>query len=292
MSTESIYNIDPVSQYWEVLEGRIKYSGTKSLATMGQINYNFNGETVVITGASSGIGREVAIHFADAGATVVNGDLVAEPDHVDVATHELIENRGGTSTYVETDVTEQADLVSLIEAAHQYGGVDVMVNNAGVNFRKSVLNITPEEFESGQRVNLAGPLFGTQIAAKDMIDRDSAGKIINTASIRTDVALSGQVMYNATKGGVKMLTKSAALDLADYGIRVNAVAPGRTVTALADTTQNADEMADSGELEKQIPMERPARTEQIAPTFLYVASEAADYMTGEVVTIDGGLSVY
>ena len=259
---------------------------------MGSTHFDFQNETVVVTGASSGIGREVALQFADAGATVINGDLLAEPDHVDVPTHQLIEDRGGTGVFVETDVSDRDSLVSLVEQAREYGGVDVMVNNAGVNLRKSILDVTPEEYDAVQSVNMFGVVFGTQIAAQDMIDRDVQGCIVNTASIRTDVALSGQIMYNSTKGGVKMITRSAALDLADHGIRVNAIAPGRTITSLSDTTQNAEEMAKSGQLEKDIPFERPATTDEIAPTFLYVASDATEYMSGEIVFVDGALSVY
>lgn len=259
---------------------------------MGIATFDFEDETVIVTGASSGIGREVALQFADAGATVINGDLVGQPDHVDAPTHELIEDRGGTGVFVETDVTDREAIASLVDQAREYGGVDVMVNNAGVNYRKSLLEVTADEYDDVESVNLFGVVFGTQVAAMDMIEQDVAGCIINTASIRTDVALSNQVMYNTTKGGVKMLTKSAALDLAEYGIRVNAVAPGRTVTALSDTTEKAEELAESGQLEKAIPMERPAATSDIAPTFLYVASDAAEYMTGEIVTVDGGLSVY
>lgn len=259
---------------------------------MGTTQFDFQDETIVITGASSGIGREVALQFADAGAIVINGDLLADPDHVDVPTHELVEERGGTGVFVESDVSSRESIASLVEEAREYGGVDVMVNNAGVNLRKSILEVTPEEYDAVESVNMFGVVFGTQIAAQDMIERDVEGCIVNTASIRTDVALSGQLMYNATKGAVKMITRSAALDLADHGIRVNAVAPGRTITSLSDTTQNAEEMAESGQLEKEIPFDRPANTDDIAPTFLYVASDATGYMSGEVVFVDGALSVY
>lgn len=259
---------------------------------MREVSFNFEGETVVVTGGSSGIGREIALQFAEAGATVVNGDLEASPDHVDTATHELIEQRGETATYVETDVTDSADLTALVDEAREYGGVDVMINNAGVNLRKSILEITEEDYQTAAGVNFFGVLFGTQIAAMDMIDRDVSGCIINTASIRTDLALSSQILYNSTKGAVKMITKSAALDLIGDDIRVNGIAPGRTITALADTTQNAEEMADSGQLEKEIPAKRPAAPDEIAPTVLYMASDASEYMTGEIITVDGGLSIY
>ncbi|WP_251342484.1 SDR family NAD(P)-dependent oxidoreductase [Haloplanus halophilus] len=259
---------------------------------MENVDYDFDGDTVVVTGASSGIGREIALMFAEAGATVLNADIEARPDHVETATHDAIEEAGGTGEYVDTDVSDPEALDDLIDRAGEYGGVDVMVNNAGANIRKSVLEVTPDDFDSVSGVNLGGVIFGTQKAAEDMIERGTEGCIVNTVSVRARVALDNQIMYNATKGGVRMVTRSTALELADHDIRVNGIAPGRTITGLSDTTREAEEMAESGDLVKPIPLGGPAYPEDIAPTALYVASDAADYMTGEIVYVDGGWSIY
>ena len=259
---------------------------------MEDVSFDFSEKTVVITGASSGIGREIALLFADSGATVLNADIDDHPDHVDIPTHEIIAENGGSAEYVETDVTDPHEIKSLIDQARDYNGVDIMVNNAGVNVRKSVLEVTPEEYEFVSGVNFRGVLFGCQYAADDMIERDKEGCIVNVASIRTDTALDSQIMYNSTKGAVKMITRSAALDLAKSNIRVNAISPGRTVTSIADITRDAEEMSETSDLVKPIPVGRPAQPNEIAPTVLYLASDGGDYMTGEVVTVDGGWSIY
>jgi NAD(P)-dependent dehydrogenase (short-subunit alcohol dehydrogenase family) len=259
---------------------------------MENISYNFDDDTVIVTGASSGIGREIALMFAEAGATVLNADIEAHPDHVDTPTHEVIESSGRTAEYIPTNVSSPDEIENLIDRAGEYGGVDVMVNNAGINARKSVLEVEPEDYDQVTGVNLGGVIFGTQKAAEDMIERETEGCIVNNISIRERVALENQIMYNATKGGVQMVTRSTALELADHDIRVNGIAPGRTITGLSNTTRNAEEMADSGDLVKPIPIGRPAYPDDIAPTALYVASDAAAYMTGEIVYVDGAWSIY
>ena len=259
---------------------------------MGTITFDFEQETVIVTGGSSGIGREIALMFGEAGAAVLNADIQAHPDHVETPTHEAIELAGGTAEYVETDVSEPAAFTDLIDRADKYGGVGVMVNNAGIAAQKSGLEVTPADFDLVSGVNLGGVIFGTQKVAEDMIERGTEGCIVNTISIRARMAHENQLMYNATKGGVQMITRSTALELADHGIRVNGIAPGRTITGLTDTTRDADDLAASGDLVKPIPLGGPASPEDIAPTALYLASDAASYMTGEVVYVDGGWSIY
>jgi len=157
---------------------------------MGTINADFSGETAVVTGASSGIGRAVANGFGDAGATVINADVRAAPKDLDAEapTHEAIEDRGGTAVFVETDVSDPTQIESVIEAAGEFGGVDVMVNNAGVHRSAEFLDVTPEDFDFVHGVNLKGAFFGTQLAAQDMIDRGVEGTIVNTSSTTAERA--------------------------------------------------------------------------------------------------------
>ncbi|WP_251341325.1 SDR family NAD(P)-dependent oxidoreductase [Haloplanus halophilus] len=261
---------------------------------MANATFDYDGETVIVTGGSSGIGRAIALAFGDAGATVVNADL--QPDHHgdgDVTpTHEAIEAEGGRALFVETDVADRSAIESVVDAAREFGGVDVMVNNAGTHVPGSVLDVGQDEYDLMESVNVGGVLFGCQAAAADMLDRGEEGSIVNTASIRTDTALGDQILYNLTKGAVKMITRTAALELADRGIRVNGISPGRTVTALAEGTEKAEEWSESDDLVKPIPMGRPAAPDEIAPGALFLASDAAGYVTGELLTIDGAWSIY
>jgi len=260
---------------------------------MGRLEPNFDGETVVVTGSASGIGREVARRFGQAGASVVVGDIEEEPKDGDVPTHELIEQEGGTAAYVETDVTDCDQLETLVEAAREFGGVDVMINNAGLFIGGSVLELTPEEFDQVHAVNARGTYFGTQVAANDMIERDDPGCVINTASISSSHAQFGQVQYDSTKGAIRMITRGSALELSEYGIRVNGVAPGQIATEFIEGwTEEATEKAASDELVKPVPLGRAGRPADLAGAFLYLASEDASYVTGELLYVDGGWQVF
>jgi len=256
---------------------------------MGTIGADFSGETVVVTGGSSGIGRAVATAFGDAGATVINADVRAAPKDVgaEVPTHECVEERGGTAAFVETDVSDPGQIETVIEAAREFGGVDVMVNNAGVHRSLGFLDVDPEDFDAVHDVNLRGAFFGTQLAARDMIDRGVGGAIVNTSSTTAERAERNHSHYAATKGGVQMLTKSAALELDDHGIRVNAVAPGPIATEIREGwSEEASEIDDSGGLPS-----RAGTPADLRGAYLYLASEGAGYVTGETVWVDGGASL-
>jgi len=258
---------------------------------MGTINADFSGETAVVTGASSGIGRAVANGFGDAGATVINADVRAAPKDLDAEapTHEAIEDRGGTAAvFVETDVSDPTQIESVIEAAGEFGGVDVMVNNAGVHRSAEFLDVTPEDFDFVHGVNLKGAFFGTQLAAQDMIDRGVEGTIVNTSSTTAERAEWNHSHYAATKGGIQMLTRSAALELDRHGIRVNAVAPGPIATEIREgwSEEARDTVGESGDLPS-----RAGTPADLRDAYLYLASEGASYVTGETVWVDGGSSL-
>jgi NAD(P)-dependent dehydrogenase (short-subunit alcohol dehydrogenase family) len=257
---------------------------------MGEVQYDFAGETVIVTGASSGIGRAVALSFGEAGATVLNADIQPEPKDIDATTptHEQIQETAGRGEFVETDVSDPDDVEAVVESAREFGGVDVMINNAGVFRGGGVLDLDPEDFRIMQRVNVEGVLNGTQAAAVDMLDRGATGAILNTASISSSHAQFDQVGYDATKGGIRMLTRGAALELGDLGIRVNAVAPGQIATELDEgwTTE-----AKSGDFLKGVPLDRAGTPGDVAGAFLWLASEDAGYVTGALLHVDGGWQV-
>jgi NAD(P)-dependent dehydrogenase (short-subunit alcohol dehydrogenase family) len=261
---------------------------------MGTATYDFDGETVVVTGASSGIGRETALRFGAAGATVLNADIREQPKDrsADRPTHERIRDEGGVAEFVATDVTDRDALATAVAAAREYGGVDVMVNNAGLYIGGPMLETTPDDFERIHAVNAGGVFFGTQVAAADMIERGVDGAIVNTASISSAVAQFDQVQYDSTKGAIRMITRGSALELAEYGIRVNAVAPGQVATEfLEGWTDEAIEGAKSGELLKPVPLGRAGHPDDIASAVLFLACEEASYVTGELLYVDGGWQI-
>lgn len=263
---------------------------------MGSTSYDFSGETVLVTGGSSGIGRDIALTFADAGATVLNASRRAESkdENAEKPTHEAIRDDGGEAAFFETDVSDVDQIEAAVEEAREYGGIDIMVNNAGIHISGSVLEVTPDQFDEIHNINVRGYFFGCQAAAADMIDRGVEGNIVNVASISSTMAKPGQIVYESTKGAIRMITRSAALDLADEGIRVNAIAPGRIATEFADG-MSAEEMARTaaeGDMLKEIPLGRAGFPEDVSDATLFVASDNADYVTGEMFYVDGGYQTY
>jgi len=259
---------------------------------MGHLNPEFEDETVVVTGATSGIGRQVALSFADAGATVLNGDIDVEPKDADIPTHEVIEDDGGTAAYVETDVTSTEQVQTLVERAREYGGVDVMVNNAGVIVWDHLLDLDPDDFDVVHEVNAKGVFLGVQAAAADMIKREDPGVIINTASVSSCQSQFEQVFYDSSKAAIRMITRTSALELAEEGIRVNAVAPGMIATEFVDgLSEDQVRAVENDERIKPVPLGRAGIPDDVAPAYLYLASEDAGYVTGETAFVDGGWQI-
>mgnify|MGYP000654590253 CR=1 FL=1 len=259
---------------------------------MGTLDPDFEGETVVITGGTSGIGRETALQFGEAGATVVVGDVEREPKLAETPTAEAIREAGGDAAFVETDVSDRGAVEDLVAAAREHGGVDVMINNAGVYRDGAVTDLTEADLSAVLSVNVEGVFNGVQAAAIDMLDRGDPGAIINTASISSAFAQHGQTAYDASKGAVKMITRTAALELAGEGIRVNAVAPGQIATEFTEgLAERQRELAREGEHLKPVPLGRAGEPEDVAGAYLFLASEAAAYVTGELLFVDGGWQV-
>jgi len=255
--------------------------------------YDFDGDTVIITGATSGIGRKIALRFAKTGATVINADIEKEPKEADLPTHKAIERDGGVAEFIKTDVSDYQHLKSVVEAAREYGGVDIMINNAGLQIIESFLDADPDQLEALLSVNVFGAFFGTQIAAQDMLYRKKPGVIINTASISSNLAQYDQVQYDASKGAIRMITRGTALELAEHGIRVNAVSPGQIATEFVDGwSQDAREAVQENNMIKPVPLDRAGTPEDIAGAYLFLASEDASYITGEEINVDGGWQIF
>ncbi|WP_435101328.1 SDR family NAD(P)-dependent oxidoreductase [Halarchaeum sp. P4] len=274
---------------------------------MGQTTHNYSDDTVIVTGATSGIGREVARRFGEAGATVINADLRETPkeDDLSTPTHELIEDAGGEAEFVETDVSDPDQVAAVVEAAREFGGVDVMVNNAGIYREAAITETESAAFDQVLDINVGGVFAGCRAAARDMLDRGVSGSIVNTASISSEYAQTGHSMYDASKGAVMMLTRVAATELAPYGIRVNAVAPGiiettfgegnpdiggeREETFIVDDADLPD--PNTTEPNWNIPMDRLGTPEDLAGAYLFLAGDDAEYVTGHLLYVDGGYHV-
>jgi len=260
---------------------------------MGETTHDFEGETVIVTGGSSGIGRAIARRFGAAGATVLVADVRETPrGETDRPTQEAITEEGGRAAFVETDVTDPDAVVPVVEAAREYGGVDVMVNNAGAYLDAPLVDVDLSDLDRLLAVNVKGVFVGCQAAARDMIDRGEGGRIINTASISSVNAQPGQTVYNATKGAVRMITRVGALELAEHGIRVNAVAPGIIATEFGSSGSEATERAvANNEQIKPVPLGRAGQPADVAGAALFIASDDAAYVTGEHVFVDGGYHI-
>lgn len=262
---------------------------------MGSTTYDFTGDTVIVTGGSSGIGRAIALRFGEAGATVINADTQERPKDENTAepTHERVKAQGGRAEYVETDVSDPEAIQSVIEGARNFGGVDVMVNNAAVYTSSPLRELTTTEFDRMYSVNVKGVFFGVQAAANDMIKRNDPGCIVNIASISSNLAQFNQVHYDSTKGAIRMITRGAALELAEYGIRVNAVAPGQIATEFIEGwTEEAQQGAVDDEFIKPVPLGRSGFPTDVAGPAVFLATDDADYMTGELVHVDGGWQIF
>jgi len=236
------------------------------------------GKRVLITGGASGIGAATAGRFLEEGAQVV---VLDRDDKGRAQIQRQLPTLAGT---VAADVSNlQQVQAAFNEAVQQMGGVDVLINNAGISIRHKFLDITPQEWDRILAVNLTGVFYVAQTAAHYMWERGS-GVILQTASTNGLVGQPFYADYNATKAGVIELTKTMALELAP-NIRVCAVAPGYVLTPM-QRAEYTDEMLD--EVNRKVPMGRHAKPEEIAALFAYLASEDAAYITGQVFTCDGG----
>jgi NAD(P)-dependent dehydrogenase (short-subunit alcohol dehydrogenase family) len=261
---------------------------------MGQTQFDFADETIVVTGSSSGIGRQIALLLGQANATVIIADIREEPkdENTTVPTHKIIEENGGQAHFVETDVSNPTQLETVVETASEFGGLNAMINNAAMLLEQPFTEVTQEEFDRLFAVNVRGVFFGCQIAANHMIEQDIQGSIINIASISANYAQHDLTAYEATKGAIRMITRGSALELAEHGIRVNGIAPGAIATefrpGLADDTRQA---ARNDEFIKPIPLGREGSPEEVAPAAAFLASDQAHYITGEILNVDGGWQI-
>jgi glucose 1-dehydrogenase len=247
---------------------------------------SLEGKVAIVTGGNSGIGKAIVLALAKNGADIVI-DYVANPQATEDLEKQVIA-LGEKAIGVEADVSKVADLQRLIDTAvKEFGRVDIMVNNAGVETRTSVLDTTEAQYEKVLDINLKSAFFGTQIAAKQMIAQGGGGRIINITSVHEDWPMPNNTAYCLSKGGMRMLTRTAGVELAPMGVLVVGVGPGAV-----DTPINAATAADPGKmktLDAAIPIGRMAQPHEIGSVVAFLAGEGASYLAATTIFADGGI---
>ncbi len=252
---------------------------TTSFVNSSQISFGLAGRVCIVTGGAQGIGEACIRRFAREGAKVIIADIE------DARGTALASELGGL--YVHCDVGEKAQVDALVAqtmAAH--GRIDVLVNNAGIFKAADFLDVTEADFDAVLRINLKGSFLVGQAVAREMA-KLGKGSIVNMSSVNAVLTIPTLSSYNVSKGGINQLTRVMALALADKGVRVNAVAPGTIATELAYKAVLTSEEAKARILSRT-PMKRLGEPSEVADTVAFLASDAASYITGEIVVIDGG----
>jgi NAD(P)-dependent dehydrogenase (short-subunit alcohol dehydrogenase family) len=250
-----------------------------SPTTSPAISFGLTGRVCIVTGGAQGIGEACARRFAREGAQVVIADLA------DAAGEKLAAELG--ALYIHCDVGDKAQVDAVVARTVQaHGRIDVLVNNAGIFRAADFLDITEADFDAVLRVNIKGSFLMGQAVARVMAQAGS-GNIVNMSSVNAVLAIPTIASYNVSKGGINQLTRVMALALADKGIRVNAVAPGTIATELAARAVLTSDEA-KAKIMSRTPMKRLGEPSEIADVVAWLVSDAASYVTGEIVTVDGG----
>jgi glucose 1-dehydrogenase len=243
-------------------------------------------KVAVITGASLGIGSAIALAFAREGAAVAV-DYRSHPEEAKEIVDQA-EGSGGRAISIRADVSSPEDVRNLIQkAVEEFGRLDVMVNNAGMEEKMPFLETPLDVWNRTIAVNLTGAWLGCQEAAKQMVSQGGSGRIINVSSVHEDLPMPTNSPYCAAKGGLRMLMRTIAVELAPHNITVNNIAPGAVDTPMdAPLEQDAHQMQ---QLLSEIPLRRMAKPDEVAALAVYLASDAASYVTGSTFVIDGGM---
>lgn len=239
-----------------------------------------------MTGAGSGIGKAIAQAFSDAGAAVCINWFKDYGEDAERHASQL-----PMAIAFEADVAEPEQVEAMLDAvADRFGLVDTLVNNAAIEKEAPLLDVDLDDWENQMRVNLRGPMCCLQAVARRIRDANARGAIVNISSIHEDIPFPGHTPYAVTKGGLRMLMRNAALELAEYDIRVNNIAPGAIKTPI-----NAEEMQDEQKmalLRRLVPQQRMGDPEDVAQVALFLASDRSGYVTGSTYYVDGGMARY
>ncbi len=245
--------------------------------------FKLNGRIALVTGASRGLGQGMAVALGSAGASVA---LVARTKSSLEETARMIQETGSKAHVLQADLSKTSESDRVVrETVAQFGKLDILVNSIGMQVRKPALEVVEKEFDDLIGVNLKSVYFLTQAAAKEMI-KNKKGKIINITSLTSFIGLPNVSIYGASKGGILTLTRQWAIEWAKYNINVNAIGPGYFITALtADLFKNEDRKK---WVLSKIPLGRTGEPSDLAGAAVFLASEASDYITGQILNVDGG----
>lgn len=247
---------------------------------------NLKEKVAIVTGGNSGIGMAIALELARQGANIVI-DYVFHPEANDLLEKQIL-GLGDKVIAVKADVSKVAELQNLFAAAvKEFGRVDIMVNNAGVETRTSILDSTEADYDRVMAINLKSAFFGTQLAAQQMIKQGGGGRIINITSVHEDWPMPGNTPYCLSKGGMRMLTRTAGVELAPHNILVVGVGPGAVATPINLSTMQNPELLKK--LDDAIPLGRMAKPEEIATLVAFLAGDGASYITATTIFADGGI---
>jgi len=243
-------------------------------------------KVAIVTGGNTGIGQAIVLALAKQGANIVI-DYVAHPEATEALEREVA-GLGDKCIGVDADVSQIADLKKLVDAAvGKFGQLDVMVNNAGIETRTSVLDTTEDQYDAVMNINLKSAFFGTQLAAQQMIKQGKGGRIVNVTSVHEDWPMPGNTAYCLSKGGMRMLTRTAGVELAPHNILIVGIGPGAVATPI--NTSTMDNPALLKKLDSAIPLGRMAQPQEIASVVAFLAGDGASYLTATTIIADGGL---
>ncbi len=243
-------------------------------------------KVAIVTGAATGIGQGIATRFAKEGAAVVV-DYVGKPDAPN-KTEEAIKAAGGKSIAIAANVADPGQVQNLIDSAvREFGKIDIVVNNAGIERKYAFVDYPLDEARKILEVNLLGPFLVAQTAAKQMIKQGNGGRIINISSVHEDLPMPTNSAYCASKGGLRMLARTIAVELAKYNITVNNIGPGAIYTPIDADIEAKPEQEKA--LMGEIPLNRWGQPSDVAGLAVYLASDEAGYVTGSTYFIDGGM---